>query len=364
MKKSAKQRGGIRWILRPLGIFVCLATLLPLSRSSVWWVRIFDYPRVQVSALGLAVFGTAYWAKRSLRKFDRTLLKSVSAAIAWQLFRIHRYTRLTPTEVAKAREPRDDRSVSLLISNVRMRNRQPDALLKLVAQLQPKVILLLEPDTWWAEQIASLDKDYPYKIKQPQDNTYGMLLFSKLPLVKPEVRFLIQDDVPSIRTRVVLSNGCEFLFYGLHPKPPGRENRKGDIRGTGPRDAELVVVANEIKGLNTPVIVAGDFNDVAWSHTTRRFQRIARVLDPRIGRGFYNTFHAEYPWLRFPLDHAFHSEHFALIHFDLQRYIGSDHFPIFFSLSLEPNAPRRQEPPHADANDHREAREELENIST
>src|SRR5690606_18347420 len=118
MKKLAKQRAGIRWILRPLGIFVCLATLLPLSRSNVWWVRIFDYPRVQISALGLSVFGTAFLARRRLKKFDRALLKSVSAAIAWQLFRIHRYTRLTPKEVAKAREPRDERSVSLLISNV------------------------------------------------------------------------------------------------------------------------------------------------------------------------------------------------------------------------------------------------------
>lgn len=364
MKKFAKQRAGIRWILRPLGIFVCLATLLPLSRSNVWWVRIFDYPRVQISALGLSVFGTAFWARRKLRKFDRTLLKSVAAAIAWQLFRIHRFTRLAPKEVAKACEPRDERSVSLLISNVRMRNRQPGSLLKLIAQLQPKVILLLEPDKWWTEQLVSLDRDYPYSIKQPQNNTYGVLFFSKLPLVQPEVRFLVQQDVPSIRTRIVLPNGCEFLFYGMHPKPPGRENRDGDIRGTGPRDAELVVVANEVKDLNKPVVVAGDFNDVAWSHTTRRFRRIARVLDPRIGRGFYNTYNAEYPWLRFPLDHLFHSEHFALINFDLQSYIGSDHFPIFFALSLEPKAPRRQEPPQADADDHKEAREDLKNVST
>jgi len=37
-----------------------------------------------------------------------------------------------------------------------------------------------------------------------------------------------------------------------------------------------------------------------------------RFFDPRIGREVCNTFHAEHPFFRYPLDHAFHSEHFKL----------------------------------------------------
>src|SRR5690606_8157434 len=125
------------------------------------------------------------------------------------------------------------------------------------------------------------------------------------------------------------------------------------------RDAELVVVAKRVQDAELPVIVCGDLNDVAWSRTTRLFQKLSRLLDPRKGRGFYGTFHARYPFLRYPLDHVFHSDDFRLVDMRLLPYVGSDHFPVFVELSLERDAAREQEAPDRDAEDEAEGRESL-----
>ncbi len=109
-----------------------------------------------------------------------------------------------------------------------------------------------------------------------------------------------------------------------------------------------------------PTVVLGDLNDVAWSHTNYLFQDVSGLLDPRIGRGFYNTFHARYPFVRFPLDHFFHSNHFRLIDFRRLPYFGSDHFPVLIALSHEPDAAREQEELHADAEEVEEAEEKIE----
>ena len=108
----------------------------------------------------------------------------------------------------------------------------------------------------------------------------------------------------------------------------------------------------------------GDLNDVAWSRTNYLFQDISGLLDPRIGRGFYHTFHAKVPLLRFPLDHFFHSNHFRLVDFRRLGYFGSDHFPVYIRLSYEPDAERVQEQLSASKSEKEEADEKIEKANS
>jgi endonuclease/exonuclease/phosphatase (EEP) superfamily protein YafD len=168
----------------------------------------------------------------------------------------------------------------------------------------------------------------PFVIEQPQDNAYGMTVYSRLPLIAAEVRFLVMDEVPSIKAAVALPDGRKFRLYVLHPEPPVPSE---DTLG---RDGELILTAKETVSDPLPAIVTGDLNDVAWSRTTRRFQRLSGLLDPRVGRGFYNSFDARFPLLRWPLDHLFHDAQFRLVGIARLPYIGSDHFPMQFDLAL------------------------------
>jgi endonuclease/exonuclease/phosphatase (EEP) superfamily protein YafD len=184
------------------------------------------------------------------------------------------------------------------------------------------LILTLESDAHWEQALSVLEDDYPYRVAVPLDNLYGMHLYSRLALEDIEVKFILSDEIPSIHATVILRSGQPVQLYCLHPKPPSPTEAKDSTL----RDAELLIVGDQIKDLDESCIVMGDLNDVAWSRTTRLFQRISGLLDPRVGRHFVNTFHADYPLLRWSLDHVFHSTDFALV--QMQRLAH------FASLSL------------------------------
>ncbi|MGK2925680.1 MAG: endonuclease/exonuclease/phosphatase family protein, partial [Lysobacterales bacterium] len=170
---------------------------------------------------------------------------------------------------------------------------------------------------------------------------YGMLLHSRLEIVDPEVRFILKDSIPSMHMQVVLPSDDRVFMHFVHPDPP---NPKFATETTE-RDAELLIVGREVEKRDMPTIIAGDFNDVAWSDTTNLFQKASGLLDPRVGRGTYNTYNAKNPLLRWPLDHVFHSDHFKLVRMEKGPAWGSDHFPIFIELSLESRAKTEQEEP-------------------
>jgi endonuclease/exonuclease/phosphatase (EEP) superfamily protein YafD len=345
-------------ILYLLGLACIIATLLPLSTHEAWWIRVCDFPRLQIVATSVAVLALLVAIAGTGDTVDWLLTAALLGCIAYQLAVILPYTRLWPVEIRENRAPPTDRTLSLLVVNVLMSNRQSDEIITLIRAHEPDLLLAVETDRWWCERFEQFATDYSFRLTHPLDNTYGLLLYSKLELIEPEVRFLLQPGVPSVRTGLRLRSGTVVTLQCLHPKPPSPT----EADSSAPRDAELVLIAREVADQGGPTIVAGDLNDVAWSHTSRLFRRISRLLDPRIGRGMFNTFHAGYWPLRWPLDHVFVSSDFLLQ--DIQRLpaFGSDHFPILITLGHAPHAVEAHDPPEADREDQAEADEKLEQV--
>lgn len=318
-----------------LGGFVIATTILSTLRSQSWWVRVCDFPRIPITALGFVALtlwlaGGPSRASRPETAFGAALV----FALALQLWRILPFTPLWPKEV----RPTADGSapvIGMVVSNIQLENRNVDALADFIDSREPDFVLLWECDDWWVDQLARKLVDYPHSVLNPRDDTYGMALYSKLELVQPHVRFVSGDETPSIHTGVRLKNGDLFRVHGLHPPP---------VAKYAAHNAELMAVGREITQDVLPCIVAGDINDVAWSRTTRLFCSVSGLLDPRIGRGPSPTFPVNFSLLRFPLDHVFLSPEFRLIDLVRGPDIGSDHFPMFLKVSFEPTLASEQEP--------------------
>ena len=338
-----------------LGIFAIVATLMPFIKTEAWWVRGFDYPKPQIASICVVAVGL--WLAiglRSLTTFTLLFTVALAAAAAWNLFLIAPFTPLWPKHVKDAKGRPDGDLVSTMVMNVEMENEQHDRVLEIVDRYDPDVLFIAETDARWCRALAPLRERYPHVIEQPQENYYGLSFYTRLDVEAAEVRFVLKDDTPSIRAVLRSRAGRRFLFFGLHPEPPlvGKDTHE--------RDAELMIVAEELQGQDTPAIVGGDLNDVAWSHTTRLFRRISGLLDPRIGRGLFASFHARYPFARWPLDHLFNSAHFTVERLGLCDSVGSDHFPVHATLCLAPHD-ERQDPEERYEGDEEEAKRIIEN---
>jgi endonuclease/exonuclease/phosphatase (EEP) superfamily protein YafD len=332
---------------------VIVATVLPFVRHDAWWIRVFDFPRSQIALLGFIILLLLYW------QYDNTRWQGATAALltmctVYQLWELSAYTPLRRVQALPSELNEPERRVRIIAANVLMSNRNVAEYLDLIEEHDPDIVVLAEPDTYWEQCLRAIEQNYPYTIKCPLGNTYGMLLYSRLKLTDEQILFRVQQDIPSFRCFVHLETGDRLELHCLHPRPP----QPGS--DTAARDAELVIVGKEVKDSPNPVIVTGDMNDVAWSHTTRLFLRVSALLDPRVGRAFCNTFHAHYPFFRWPLDHLFHSRAFRVVRLVRLKRTASDHFAVLVELSFEPEIRREQERPQADVEDIVEAREKIE----
>lgn len=319
-----------------VGLGVVLTTVLPFVRKGYWWVRVWDFPRVQIAVIGLVDLA-ALLVLGPLGALQAGVAAALALAVGYQAYRIWPFTPFATLQALPSERPEPERRLQLLVANVLVQNRETDKLLELIRGRAPDIVLTLEPDEFWARALAVLDSEYPFSLKHPQDNAYGMMLFSRCALEDAEIRFLMDDDVPSFRARLRLRSGDRVWFHAVHPRPPHAFQASFD------RDAELLVVGREIHRSPEPSIVAGDLNDVAWSYTTRMFQRISGLMDPRLGRGLYSTFNARSRVMRWPLDHIFFDPEFRLVRLERLPEIGSDHFPILAELSFEPEGVEEQE---------------------
>ncbi|MDR5590554.1 endonuclease/exonuclease/phosphatase family protein [Christiangramia sp. SM2212] len=315
-------------------VLMCIPTLASLTRFDQWWVRGFDFPRIQISFLIICVIVASiiFYDFEKLWQFIAVGLLGLS--LLYQFKKIYPYTYISKKQVLKFKGSDPNATVSILVSNVLTPNKRSDKLISLVNDRKPDILLTLETDKRWEEELSELEEEYKYNVKIPKDNLYGMHLYSKLELKDIKVRYLVQDDIPSIHGYVILRSGKKVRLHCLHPMPPSPTESETSTN----RDAELLMVGRDVDVEKDSILVVGDLNDVAWSRTTRLFQKLSGLMDPRIGRGFFNTFHSNYFLLRWPLDHVFHTKDFTLIEIARERNVGSDHFPMYIKLNYEPTA--------------------------
>jgi endonuclease/exonuclease/phosphatase (EEP) superfamily protein YafD len=353
------------WITRILSVWLLSVTLLPLIPTGKWYVRWWDFPRFQLAVL--LVFALITWLWVALSNPDHKALEpklwcsALFLACIWQASHVIPFSPIWHKEVRDSGHQQLADSIKIVVANIDYKNlASAEDVIRELDEERADILLVIENNEKWMLQLKPLRDKYSFHFEHVQDEGLGMAIWSQLPLSATETRQLVSERRKSLWTTIMLEEQTTINFVGVHPTPPGLMDSTGPARrDSRVRDAELILVAREIaRRQDESWIVAGDFNDVAWSHTTRLFKRISGLRDPRIGRSFMGTYIAQYPPCRCPIDHVFVSSGFTVANLSRKLIPGSDHFAVLATVSLD--VPKAGTDPQPEGDDHQEAKEIIE----
>jgi endonuclease/exonuclease/phosphatase (EEP) superfamily protein YafD len=211
-------------------------------------------------------------------------------------------------------------------------NPEPEAMVKLIKQEQPDILLLQEVTPRLARLLSSELTDlYPNgRLHVAYDPDIGQVILSRYPLTPVE-----EGSYRKGRTQKVLANTphgdiAVWNTHPVHPLPWRQQYR------------QISALVEDIAVTNQPLLVGGDFNTTDQSETYRMINQYLHNAHWETGWGFGFSFPSTDRPLRgkLPLpamvriDHIFYSDHFfAHSARTLAEAGGSDHFPVVAELS-------------------------------
>ena len=86
-----------------LGTLMIAATLLPLARLDDWWIRVFDFPRLQVATISALLLLLMLLVSDEPGPARTLWMAALAACAAYQAYRMHPYTRLHAKQVQDSR---------------------------------------------------------------------------------------------------------------------------------------------------------------------------------------------------------------------------------------------------------------------
>lgn len=291
--------------------------LLSLSGRYFYYGEVLCNFRLQLAVLmlplALIVFRIGRW---------RWLAYSLAIAITWS------FISVGSVYLPVAQPQAGPKKLKIMSFNLLWTNSMRDEVLAEINKPDPDVIVVLEYIHHWHRRLQELKSEYPHQILQPRWHGFGIAVFSKYPLSDTNVVQLTRDrmDNPTIITNVNFK-GQKIRLCGLHVLSPVNSFR------LELRNQQFEEVAEELNLKNVPTVVVGDFNSVSWSPFVRDFMEKTGYRDSRRGFGYHSSWHAEYPPLRVPIDHALVSDDVCVHSRTLGGYAGSDHLPIIFEVS-------------------------------
>lgn len=202
------------------------------------------------------------------------------------------------------------------------------------------------------KQLAT-DNGYEYSYQtiegNPSKRSYGMIIFSKYPIINEGRVFEnkrnngvifadIKVDKDTIRIYNAHLESMNIPSEGLNNLEGIKENYRETLRklknGQIVRASQLGVLIEHMENSPHVNLLMGDFNDVPYSFTYFSLRKIMQNAFEDAGRGFGFTYNKVLFFLR--IDNVFYDSDLKIEHFKTHREVDySDHYPISATFSWQ-----------------------------
>ena len=320
-----------------LSTLLIIISALPFITHQHWVFRVAEFIKLQLLPLQvLVLMATFFYTKEEPLLWYFQAIQFV--LIVYHIYILMRYTTFWKTKKFEKTDKASDK-IKIISCNVYQFNKEHHRFIELIQKEQPDIFLTIESNADWEQSLRVLEKDYPSHEKVTLENTYGMHFYTKLRVNNVRTHYFVADDLPSIEAEVETRDGHRFVFFGVHPPPPSPTEEDTSRE----RDGDLLSVAKKVRDYKLPVLITGDFNNVAWAKSSVLFRKTSKLIDARIGRGVLSTFHAKYWFFRVPLDLLFHCPDVFIDKLFIYPAIGSDHFPIGCTFHIDKHSDKQED---------------------
>lgn len=310
----------MRLILNLVAAGLVLVTLSTFAAKRSWIFDLLSHFRLQYVVAAALLFAVAL----AVRVYPAAI---VFAAIAV----LHGWTIKGLWLDESVAAAVDGRQLRVLSANVLRSNPAPDRVANFVHASNADIVVLVEADrARWRQTLVSIGERYPHRAPEGWRDGAPILLFSRYPivhtaLVEPPTRqrpYLIAEIEMGTRSLTVV---------GVHPAAPSLTNNGRDSRR---RNRTLDHIASNIESVDTPVVVAGDFNTTPFSPHFAALIEAAGLRNAAAGHGWIGTWPQGFWPARIPIDHILIKGPLIATQFERGPAIGSDHFPVLAELRL------------------------------
>lgn len=215
----------------------------------------------------------------------------------------------------------------LVSVNLNSRNQDVSAVLDFTRAEQPDVLVLQEFTLRWAADLAALESEFPHYFQRPQEDSYGLALYSRWPITAAQA-IALGDSTPALNTEIATADG-PLQVIAVHLRPPM----------TGPWAAERAAQFKHLAKLarisQLPLAVVGDFNATPWSPGFRHWTDTSQLQHGPSGGGLAYTWPVAIPIFWIPIDACVVNADLIITSQRRGNSIGSDHYPLITSVQLK-----------------------------